>query len=86
MALEHVLVAHDTDHCVRTFFRRRIRSPVPHITKLSHLGPRDAKVTSLGHLVKSGKGRFVFLFCVELSLVGEHGFLNVHRHQEPRTG
>lgn len=63
MALEHVLVAHDTDHCVRTFLRWGIRSLVPHITKLSHLGPRDAKVTSLGHLVKRGKG-VLFFFSV----------------------
>lgn len=83
VVLEHVLVVHDTDYCVRTFLRRWYT--VTCVTyELSPLGPRDAKVTSLGYLVKRGKGCFGFLFCVELRLVGGHGFLNVH--QEPRTG
>lgn len=61
----------DTDYYVRTFLRRWVHGHLCH--QLSHLGPKDAKVTSLAYLVGRGKEYFGLLFCADLSLVGELG-------------
>lgn len=56
---------------MRTFLRRWIYGRLCYIrTKLSHLGPKDTKVSSLTYLVKREKEVFGLLFCADLEFGG----------------